>query len=167
MGFTHWIFVQLPDLTFRYVGEGRFVNFQLGKAILPEVQPGEVRVVEVMLDLEEDLDPWLIHIECRRFPVLTSGYRDHASIEWERSLARAVVGHPMTTEDGSPEHLWAKRQTDQTFRWTPTDEEARAIADTVSRKATRPGLGGRPLRLVVPVAEPGRRSRKAKPKPGK
>jgi hypothetical protein len=148
MGFTHWFFVQLPNLTFRYVGEGRFINFCLGKIALPEARGGEVRVVELMLDLDDDLDAWLIHVEFRRYPVLASGLRDPASIEWEWSLIRAVVGHPMTTQPGSPEHRLAQRQTDQTFRWTPTDDEARAIADTVSRKAKRPVLGGRPLRLA-------------------
>ena len=49
MGFTHWIFVQLPDLTFQYVGEGRYVDFRTGKGTLPEVRPGEVRIVGVML----------------------------------------------------------------------------------------------------------------------
>jgi hypothetical protein len=81
--------------------------------------------------------------------VLASGLRDPASIEWEHSLIRAIVGHPMSAEPGSPEHRLAGRQTDQTFRWTPTGDEARAIADTISRKAKRPVLGGRPLRLVA------------------
>jgi hypothetical protein len=76
MGFTHWIFVQLPDLTFRYVGEGRYVDFRTGKGTLPGVLPGEVRLVEVMLDLDENLDPWLIHVEYRRYPVLENGHRD-------------------------------------------------------------------------------------------
>jgi len=67
MGYNHWFLVQRPDLAFRFVGEGRFVNFQLGKGILPEVRPGEVRSVEVMLDLEDDLDAELTHVEYRRF----------------------------------------------------------------------------------------------------
>jgi len=115
MGYNHWFLVQRPDLAFRFVGEGRFVNFQLGKGILPEVRPGEVRSVEVMLDLEDDLDAELTHVEYRRFPVLASGYRDPASIAWEWSLIRAAVGMPMTTQPGSPEHQWATRQTAQTF----------------------------------------------------
>ena len=79
MGFTHWIFVQLPDLTFQCVGEGRYVDFRTGKGTLPEVRPGEVRIVGVMLHLEEEADPELIHVEHRRYPVLENGHRDPAS----------------------------------------------------------------------------------------
>ena len=164
MGFTQWFLVQQPDLTFRFVGEGRFISFRLGKATLPEVQFGEVRAVEVMLDLDDDLDPWLIHVEHRRFPVLPSGYRDPASIEWELSLIRAVVGTPMTTRPGSPERRWATEQMANTFRWIPTADEARAIGDAVSRRAKRPLLGGKPLRLVDGTA---RRARSAKSKRAK
>ena len=148
MGCTHWILVQLPDLTFQYVGEGRYVDFRTGKGALPEISPGEVRIVEVMLHLEEDAEPELIHVEYRRYPVLENGHRDPASIEWEFDLIRAVVGMPSNTRPGSPERRWASRQMASTFQWTPTPDEARAIGDAVSRKAKRPLLGGRPLRLV-------------------
>ena len=148
MGFTHWIFVQLPDLTFQYVGEGRYVDFRTGKGTLPEVRPGEVRIVEVMLHLDEEADPELIHLEHRRYPVLENGHRDPASIEWEFHLIRAVVGMPSTSRSDSAERRWATRQMASTFQWTPTPDEARAIGDTVSSLAKRPLLGGRPLRLV-------------------
>ena len=98
MGFAHWIFVQLPDLTFRYVGEGRYVDFRTGKGALPETSPGEVRIVEVMLHLEEDAEPELIHVEYRRYPVLENGPRDPASsrrrnaVEHATGFARAAVG---------------------------------------------------------------------------
>jgi hypothetical protein len=149
MGFTHWIFVQRPDLTFKYVGEVRYVDFRTGKGTLPEVQPGEVRLVEVMLDLDDDLDAWLIHVEYRRYPVREDGHRDPASIKWEFDLIRAVVGTPSTTKPGSPERRLATRQMASTFQWTPTPDEARAIGDAVSRKAKRAVLGGNPLRLVA------------------
>ena len=148
MGFTHWIFVQLPDFTFHYVGEARYVDFRTGKGTLPEVWRGEVRLVEVMLDLDDNLEPWPIHVEYRRYPVLENGHRDQASIEWEFDLIRAVVGMPSTTRPGSPKRRWASRQMAGTFQWTPTPDEARAIGDAVSRKAKRPVLGGTPLRLL-------------------
>ena len=160
MGFTHWLLVQLPDLTFRFVGGTRYVNFRIGKGTLPQVRPGEVRVVEVMLDLEDDADAEVIHVEYRRFPALASGLRDPASIEWEFDLIRAVVGMPSTAQAGSPERRWATRQTANAFRWTPIADEARAIGDAVSRRAKRPLLGGRPLRLIDKIP---RRTRRSKP----
>jgi hypothetical protein len=152
MGCIHWIFVQLPDLTFQYVDEGRYVDFRMGKGTLPEVSPGEVRIVEVMLHLEGEAEPEVLHVEHRRYPGLENGLRDQASIEWEFDLSRAVVGMPMTTRSGSAERRWVTRQMASAFRWTPTLEEARALADAVSRKAKRPLLGGRPLRLVAGLA---------------
>jgi hypothetical protein len=158
MAYNHWFLVQRSDCSFRFVGEGRFVNFRLGKGKLPEVRSGEVRVVDVVLDLEDDLDAWLIHVEYRRFPVLASGYRDPASIEWEWSLVRAVVGTRATTQPGSPERQLATRQTAQTFRWKPTADEVRAIGDAISRRAKRPLLGGNPLRLLASTVRRSRRS---------
>jgi hypothetical protein len=130
------------------MGEGRYVDFRTGKGTLPEVSPGEVRLVEVMLDLDDDLDPWLIHVEYHRYPVLENGHRDQASIKWEFDLIRAVVGMPSTTQPASPERRLASRQLASTFEWTPTPDEVRALADVVSRKAKRPVLGGTPLRLL-------------------
>jgi hypothetical protein len=161
MGYTHWFFVQLPDLTFRYVGEGRFMNFWIGKAMLPQVQPGQVRLVEVMLDLQDDLDAWLLHVEYRRFPVLESGYRDSASMELEHKLTQTLMGMRSNVKPGSPEHRWAKEQTANTYRWTPNADEARAIGDIVSRKAKRPVLGSRPLRLATKPARRAQRSNRS------
>jgi len=160
MGFTHWFFVQLPDLTWRYVGEGRYNEFWLGRTTLPQVQPGEVRLVEVMLDLQDDLDAWLIHVEYRRYPVLETGQREAESMELEGKLIQTIMGMRSTVPTGSPEYEWAKKQTANTFRWTPNADEARAIGDVVSRKAKRPVLGGTPLRLEAKSA---RRPRKPRP----
>jgi hypothetical protein len=148
MGYRNWILVQLPDLTFQFVGESRYGTFHLGKGPLPEVRPGEVRIVEVILHLEAETEGEVIRVEYRRFPVIANGHRDPASIEWEFDLIRAVVGMPMTTRRGSAEYHWATRQMANAFRWTPTPDEVRAIGDAVSRRAKRRLLGGRPLRLV-------------------
>lgn len=104
--------------------------------------------------------PW---IRARRFPVLESGARDPASMELEPKLIRTLMGMRSTVQPGSPEHRWATQQTSNTFQWSPTAEEARAIGHVVSRRAKRSVLGGRPLRLE---AKPTRQPRRSRPNRG-
>jgi len=154
MGHTQWFLVQQPDLTFRFVGESRFGNFRIGRADLPQALPGEVRLVQVILHLEEPPASEVIHIECRRFPVLPSGMRDAASIEWEMTVARDIVGSGAFRQRSAARRRWAKRQQDTVFSWTPTPDERFAIADMVSHRAKQPLLGGRVLHMVRKAARP-------------
>jgi hypothetical protein len=148
MGYTRWMLVQQPDLTFRFVTEGRYADFYAGRGTLPQVWPGEVRTTEVVLHLERRTMGEVIHVEHRRFPVLASGRRDRVSMESELALLHDIVGLGSSTRPGSATRRWATQQIERTFRWTPTARETREIADMVSRRAKRPLLGGSPLRLV-------------------
>jgi hypothetical protein len=53
MGYTQWMLVQQSDLTFQFVAESRYAEFWSGRGTLPQVQPEEVRTVEVILHLEQ------------------------------------------------------------------------------------------------------------------
>lgn len=149
MGYTQWMLVQQSDLTFQFVTDRRYREFHAGRGILPQVRPAEVRTVEVVLHLERRAAAEVIHIDHRRFPVVASGRRDRASMEFELTLIRDIVGIHSSTRPDSARRRWAKRQIERTFRWTPTVREAGEIADMVSRRARRSLLGGRPLRLVA------------------
>jgi hypothetical protein len=152
MGYTQWMLVQQPDLAFRFVSERRYAEFWTGRGVLPQAIAGEARTVEVVLHLEKRVAGEVIHVERRRFPVLASGRRDRASREFELTLIRDIVGLGSSTRPDSAGRRWATQQIERTFRWTPTTREAREIADMVSRRAKRPLLGGRALRLVYPSA---------------
>jgi hypothetical protein len=147
MGYTQWMLVQQPDLTFQFVSARRYAEFHAGRGTLPQVRPGEVRTVELVLHLERRAPGEVIHVDHRRFPVLAGGRRDRASIESEFALIRDIVGIHSSRRPDSARRRWAKRQMERTFRWTPTAPETREIADLVSRRARQPLLGGRPLCL--------------------
>ena len=148
MGYTHWLLVQQSDLTFQFVTDSRYGEFHAGRGTLPQARSGEVRTVELVLHLERRAAEEVIHVDHRRFPVLASGRRDPASMESEMDLIRDIVGLDSPTRPKSARRRWATRQMECAYRWTPTAREAREIADLVSRRAKRPLLGGRPLRLV-------------------
>ena len=154
MGFTVWYLVRQADHSFRFVANTRYGDFHSGRSTLPEARPGEVLTVEVVLHLEQRAPGEVIHVEHRRFPVLASGRRDPASIEWEWALMCDVVGSTSSARPESARRRWATRQLSAAFQWTPTAVEARAIADAVSRRAKQPLLGGRPLRVVDGTASP-------------
>ena len=148
MGYTQWLLVQQSDLAFRFVTESRYGEFHAGRGNLPQIWPGEVRTVGLILHLERRVVGEVIHVDHRRFPVLPNGRRDPASMESEMDLIRDIVGLDSSTRPNSARRRWATRQMERMYRWTPTAREAREIADLVSRRAKRPLLGGRPLRLV-------------------
>jgi hypothetical protein len=148
MGYTQWILVQQPDLTFRFVADSRYGNFHAGRAGLPQVTPGEVRIVELILHLEKRFVSEVIFVEHRRFPVLESGLRDPASIDWEMTLVGEIMGAAAGAGPNSARRRWARQQQIVSFRWTPTLDEERAIADAVSRRARQSLLGGRVLEIV-------------------
>ena len=154
MGYTQWILVQQSDLTFRFVADSRYGNFRVGRAALPQVVPGEVRLVEVVLHLEDGVPAELLLVEHRRFPVLESGLRDPASIDWEMTLIREIMGAEACRRPELARRRWAKRQQSTAFRWRPTAREQMEIADAVSQRAKQPLLGGRPLRLVSGIVSP-------------
>lgn len=97
MGYTQWILAQHSDLTFRFVADSRYGNFHAARATLPQVEPGEVRIVELVLHLEEHAASEVIFVEYRRFPVLASGRRDPNAEMWSRENRRysATPGTPL------------------------------------------------------------------------
>ena len=137
MGFTQWLIVHHPDLTFGFVSEARYVRFWNGHGTLPQVRPGEVRAVEVSLRLEQRTAREIVHIAHRRFPALESGHRDDAFRQMELSLIGDIMALGPLTAAESARRLWARHQVERTFRWTPTTAESREIADLVSRRAKR------------------------------
>jgi hypothetical protein len=152
MGYTMWYLVQQPDHTFRFVSKTRYQDFHAGRSALPNACPGEVLTVELVLRLHQRAAVEVVRLEHRRFPVLPNGRRDPASIDSEWALICAAVGGLLSPQPELPRRRWATRQSSGAFRWTPTADEARAIADVVSRRAKRPLLGGRPLRVVDGIA---------------
>jgi hypothetical protein len=156
MAYTRWLLVQQPDLGFRFVTRARYGDFHSGRVALPQVRPGEVRTVEVVLRREQRAVAEVIHAEHRLFPVLPSGHRDPASVESEMRHLQDIVDIDSSTRPGAERGQWAAGQLARTFRWTPTDREAREIADLVSARAEGRSLGGRRLRLVEP--DPPRRA---------
>ena len=150
MGFTHWLVIQQADLTFRFVSEARYVEFWNGRGALPQMQPGEVRVVQIALHLEQPAASEVLHVEYRRFPVAASGRRDEASTNSEMGLVRDVMGLSDATVADAARRQWAKQQIECNYRWTPTVTEEKEIADMVSRRARQSLLGGSPFRLLKP-----------------
>jgi len=148
MGYTQWILVQDSDLAFGFLPERRYAAFHAGNAPLPHVRPGEVRSVEVLLHLEHRRVIDVLRVDHVRFTVLANGVRDPAAMEWEFSLIAQISPGSPRVGPGSAARRFAERQMASAFRWTPTASETKAIADASSRRAKRPLLGGRPIRLV-------------------
>jgi hypothetical protein len=148
MGYTQWILLQDSDRAFGFLPNRRYSAFHAGNAPLPQVRPGEVRTVEVVLHLEHRCVTDVLRVDHMRFTVLTNGVRDPAAMEWEFSLIAQISPGSPRVGPGSATRRFAERQMAGAFRWTPTASETRAIADTISRRAKRPLLGRRPIRLV-------------------
>ena len=148
MGYTQWILVQSPELTFHFVSEKRYGHFHAGRAPLPQARPGEVRTAEVMLYLDGRFATELLALNHRRFPVLAHGVRDPASMSLEMILIAEVISAGLWIGRDSATQRFIRRQMDGAFRWTPTAREAQAIADVVNRRARWPLLGGNSVRLV-------------------
>jgi hypothetical protein len=148
MGYTQWNLVQDSDLAFGFLPDRRYAAFHAGNAPLSQVRPGEVRTVEVVLYLEHRRVTDVLRIDHVRYTVLTDGVRDPAAMEWEFSLIAQMSPGTPRVGPGSAGRRFAERQMAGAFRWTPTASERKAIADTISRRAKRPLLGGRSIRLV-------------------
>jgi hypothetical protein len=148
MGYTQWILLQDSDLAFGFLPDRRYATFHAGNAPLPQVRPGEVRTVEVVLYLERRRVAYVLRVDHMRFPVLSTGVRDPGSLEWEMTLISHVSPGTPCAGPGSATRRLAERQIAGVFRWTPSASEMTAIADAISRRAKRPLLGGRSIRLV-------------------
>jgi hypothetical protein len=148
MGYAQWVFVQRADLEFRSVLYALYSSFHAGTAPLPQFRPGEVRLVEAIVLLENRAAVAVRSMYFRRFPVSADGARDAAAAEREMSLWGSVS--PLGSETGlqSATGRFARRQLEAEFAWTPTAPESRSIAEAVNRRARRHILGRAPVRLV-------------------
>lgn len=144
MGYAQWILVQDSARNFRFVSDRGYKSFHAGSAPLPQVSPREVRVVDVLVHLEARIAARVHTLNHRRFAVLDDGVRDPAEMEWEMALCGMI---PFT---GSARRRLIERHIAGAFRWVPSADDARAIADAVNRRARWPLLGRTALRLLGP-----------------
>lgn len=148
MGYTQWVLVQDADLAFAFVPYARYSSFHAGATPLPQVRPGEVRLVEIVLYLENRVATKLHSLHYRRFPVLANGIRDPEAINREMSLFVSLPFSDPQTGTESARGRFVQRQLNTEFRWTPTASELQSIAKAVNRRAKRPLMGRSPIQLV-------------------
>ena len=148
MGYTQWILVQDADSAFSSVPYPKYSAFHDGKAVLPQVGPREVRLVELIVVLENRVATSVRSIQCRRYPVQPDGVRDRVAADRELALRLNLPsGGPQRGVDSAMARF-TKRQLDVEFHWEPTESEAQAIADAVNRRARRALLGRHPIRVL-------------------
>jgi hypothetical protein len=139
MGLTVWILTINDDDSIRRLPLAKYERLMNRDSIerIPEYAEKRVRYAEVALDLEQRKPVEILRIEYFLMTFDSTGRIDRAERDKESQLAMDVLPTCyLNKENGNvvdARHVFAKRQYDHRYRWTPTPEMEQKILDFVFR----------------------------------
>jgi len=140
MGVTVWYFLRPGPGELRPVPRATVEAFFLSKGRLPRDENGLVRLVEVLVHLQDRKAVEVTRITFPQYRALEDGTLDREHHQEVMALTGEVAFGGLALLEPPPgvvkaEHRFAKRRLEHLSRWTPTAAERAALHDLVNRKA--------------------------------